>query len=563
MMNNNLNTYIIDLDVTEGKKKEYSIIMDDFFQFGKTFKINFELNLFKNQFSFIEKLIYDIALYHMRRLNIDIKNKHVTFWLKSTEYDFDFLHMHTDHDDYELCTTGKQTIKPLFTSLTYFNDNDNPTLLTDVNLEMYNEENFSCSKNKKIAFSFPKVLKQIVFDSGNYFHGESYYNDKKSDRKVLVIAVSDENNSPLYIPYFDDKFFMYWRFFVLKKQINFDLFTPSNKIVTFNSDDHNIMTVVVEDNNLINVNFFKMLLIKKDKSALYNLWKLFEGFKNRNTFILDFSNIILDKKCHPHMRNGLQYWDIVFNNEKNLVCNFDIYMENLFKYYENNESFLLDLTKNEYSIIEKYVFDIAKFYLNRFNFDIDNFFLSFEINSNSKSDIIGVSKPFFHCLCYTKTNLPTIFTNIDKESFKFKIFDNINSIINLSIPHKNKLISFDPAFYHITSSKSIGINIWSKKPDLPIYRSDQTYGETITYEKMFSILSIKKCHDSEKIIKVDKILNSDFFEQILYFKKIDYEFFKTLTNNYFDNYILIPEETKNEVVAYKSSRLKQMHYKII
>lgn len=564
-MKNKLNTFFIDLNVKEEKKNEFSILIDDFFKFADKVNLNFKLDLYKKEYSFIEKFIYDIAQYHMERLSIDNVNKHLTFWLKSTEYDFEYLHMHTDHDDYELATMGTDTIKPLFTSLTYFNDNDNPTLITDVNINMFTEKEFDHKENKKIAFSFPKTLKNIVFDSGNYYHGESYINNKCSSRKVIVIALSDSNNIPLQIPFFDNDFFMYWRFMNLHRNINCDLFDSTNKIVVFNSDDHNVVTIVLENNDLINNNFFKDILIKKDKYALYkfrNLFKKFD-FEKKNTFILDFSKIILEKKCHAFMKNEMQYWDINFNIDQ--IDEKCIEICNIFTFYKKNKSFLLDLTKSKYSFIEKYVFEIANFYTDKFNFDINDFFVSFDINSiNNNTFIYGKeTKSFFTCLVYTKTDVefdPTIFTNIDKESFKYKDFEKNNSTINLFIPCKNKIISFDPSFYHTRSAKTICVNIWKQKPELPLYECESEH----FFENDHKILSIKKSHDSEKIINVDDtVLNFDcFLEQLLYSKNVNYELLKQLTittYNNVNNYIFKREEKKDKV----SQQLKQMHFNIV
>jgi hypothetical protein len=119
--------------------------------------------------------------------------------------------MHKDHCDYESRVFKTEIKKPLFTSLIYFNNNTSPTLITEISStdDLYNSKVLK----SKLGISFPKKYKNICFDSGNYYHGEAYLSDNiDKERKVLVIALWDNDNTPSYIPYFSSDLFYYYLF---------------------------------------------------------------------------------------------------------------------------------------------------------------------------------------------------------------------------------------------------------------------------------------------------------------------------------------------------------------
>ena len=137
-MNCGLSTWDFNINLPNINKD----IIDYFLIFSENLTTNFFLDLNKQDYSLIEKIIYDIVLFHSNRLNISLENKSVSFWTKITEYNFDYIHMHTDHCDYESRIFNTQFKKPLFTSLIYLNNNGSPTLLTDVTPDMSSQKNF-------------------------------------------------------------------------------------------------------------------------------------------------------------------------------------------------------------------------------------------------------------------------------------------------------------------------------------------------------------------------------------------------------------------------------------
>jgi hypothetical protein len=290
-MENNLSTHIFSIN-----ESNININAVDFLlEYLDTLNTSFFLDTTCEKYSFVEKIIYDVALFHINRLQLDIKNKHVSFWSKSREYMFDYLHMHIDHCDYESEIFNRQFKTPIFTSLLYFNDNNCPTLLTDVTLNMKQSNNFMNDKNTKLGFSFPRQFKNITFDSGNYYHGESYlYDYKQTSRKVIVIAVWDEINKPYYIPYFkSDLFYYHW---FSRRKINIEkenntTYYKSIPLMSFENTDNNIITIKIHDKQLITNDFFHDVLVKKDKKSLYKFKEILEIFVEQDTFILDFSDL--------------------------------------------------------------------------------------------------------------------------------------------------------------------------------------------------------------------------------------------------------------------------------
>ena len=135
----------------------------------------FLLDTSKTNFELIEKVVYEIAMFHFNRLNINFDpNEHfIEFWLKNTicknsdNYAHNINSFHYDCDENERQMNNKQ-FKPLMSSVNYFNDNDFPLLLTEIDLEDYKFKKFENKNNIQIIF--PKKNKQFTFD-GTKYHG--------------------------------------------------------------------------------------------------------------------------------------------------------------------------------------------------------------------------------------------------------------------------------------------------------------------------------------------------------------------------------------------------------
>ena len=89
----------------------------------------FLLDLTKNKYTFTEKYVYDIAMFHFARLNIhNTENHYVEFWFK---HEANNNELHVDCDE---CLKNQGNYQyPILASVTYLNDFCNsPTIITNI-----------------------------------------------------------------------------------------------------------------------------------------------------------------------------------------------------------------------------------------------------------------------------------------------------------------------------------------------------------------------------------------------------------------------------------------------
>ena len=484
--------------------------IDTFLNFSQTTNVVYALNM-NNRFSFVEKLIYDNVMFHLKRLNINKNNKSISFWTKKQEYDFDYIHMHIDHCDYECRVYKYEKKRPLFTSIIYFNDNNCPTLITDVTENMCKTKKFS--NNNKLILSFPKILKNIVFESGKYYHGESYLSDYKlSDRKTIVIAVWEEENKPLYIPNFDIMFCYYHAFVNDGRLINKESYNEFDKDMTvfnYKKRDDTIIMIKLNDNNIINYNFFYRLIIEREKTILYELSDIiYKNTTNPDTIIIDFSNILIKQEYH-NMKCYIE--------EYNLTTKLDIRgEETLFnELLIMDDEYSLDINKRTFTILEKYVYDISIFHINELEMSIDDLYISFKFINNKNDNEFKIrcnnNFPYMSCITFLEeTSNQMIITDIDKESYMYKNFE--NKKLCLIHPKKFMHIAFSGNNYIKTiSCMSIIINFWKKSNIMNIENYNKNYDSS--YSKYEPYFLLKKQQYLPKQIEIKK---NNLLESLLY-----------------------------------------------
>ena len=229
-----------------------------------------------------------------------------------------------------------------------------------------------------------------------------------------------------------------------------------------------------------------------------------------------------------------------------------------------NTKYLLDLTKNKYNLIEKTVYDIAKFHSTILEGDNpENYFIEFICKSsidtriNTHQILVDCDKcsnkeephtPILSCITYLNdvSNYPTIITNIDNDSYKFKKFEDQTDIV-LSLPKANKQITFNGKYFHgsttltekqdINDCYMIAINLWNIRPNkIPYYNIDNhsTINENMTFEKNKTIVEIIP-KDTIGSIPVDNdVINYKLFNNILYMNTCDACFiFNDLIKQYY------------------------------
>jgi len=252
-------------------------------------------------------------------------------------------------------------------------------------------------------------------------------------------------------------------------------------------------------------------------------------------------------------------------------------------YINNNQELkdhhLLDSTKYEYTLFEKYIYDTAKFHLNRLNIDnIDDYYVEFWCNSkydtNDENIYIDCDSklktsrnyyfPLLSCIAYfnDNTNIPTLISNIDLDTYKYKEFDKQNSII-LSLPKTNKQITFDGRLYHgnvlinehdyITELYTLYINLWNKKPSNIEYYMPKYDTKLSNKPNIGPTLEIDKCICNIKIS--EDIINYNFFNNLLYDKHPDVCYrFNELIKDYLNDSIFHFEVDKS--IKIKTYKLK-------
>lgn len=252
----------------------------------------FLLDTSKTNFELIEKVVYEIAMFHFNRLNINFDpNEHfIEFWFKNIISKNDDKNsnninsFHYDCDEYERENNNKQ-FKPLMSSVNYFNDNDFPLLLTEIDLEEYKFKKFENKTNIQIIF--PKKNKQITFD-GTKYHGvvdifNKINDDTDTEFERYMLAINLWNRKPLNIKYYENT-------------SNAE-FSKEDKIVTIESN--NVIKELVLEKNVLDFGFYeKMLYDKKNFTIPQEISELVKNEMTINNDNNESSNFkITYKKC--------------------------------------------------------------------------------------------------------------------------------------------------------------------------------------------------------------------------------------------------------------------------
>lgn len=252
-------------------------------------KINL-LDLSKEKYTLYEKFIYDTAMFHFKRLNIEITDSHfVEFWCKNK---FDTHKLHVDCDEYQKQKNLKY-VYPLLSCVTYLNDNPSPTIITNVDMDCYKYKDFNSQTN--IYLSIPKCNKQITFD-GRFFHGSTHLKQPDDDPRY-IIAINLWDKRPTNIEYYNS--------------VNDDSLIYSKDVKNFIIDcqEDCIMTLNV-NKKLINYDLFENLLYNTNDSICYRFNELIEG-RNQDfhSYKIQFDNTIEKKELELQLKN--KYGDII------------------------------------------------------------------------------------------------------------------------------------------------------------------------------------------------------------------------------------------------------------
>jgi hypothetical protein len=235
----------------------------------------FLLDMKKTNYSVLEKYVYDIAMFHLKRLQNtennesecgecgedEIKDKYyVEFWVKD-RYQHSTLHVDCDEN------LKKQELEysyPLLSSVTYLNDCDIPTVITNIDMDRYMYKDFE--KNLNLFFSFPKKGKQITFD-GKYYHGSALLNNdldntKSNPRYILLVNLWDKQ--PTNISYYNNS-----------NNIITDVVFDSEKLLNLMpeelQEETNLKTIGL-DKDVMNYRLFEAILYNNKNKCVFTIF---------------------------------------------------------------------------------------------------------------------------------------------------------------------------------------------------------------------------------------------------------------------------------------------------
>ena len=260
------------------------------------------LDMNKSKYSVLEKYVHDIATFHLKRLHkecetdCDINNKtyFVEFWVKD-KYQTSALHVDCDE------ALKKELLEynyPLLSSVTYLNDSNIPTVITNIDMDRYMYKEFE--KNLSLFFSFPKKGKQITFD-GKYYHGSAFLEDdnnidvvKNEDRYIIAVNLWDKK--PTNVEYYN--------------YINFEYDEQSSNVILNKKNIFFLEEKTLEEN-------VNLSTIDLDKDVMN--YKLFENilYKHEENVFTEFSSILkYNEKDENHIHNYKVFLDETIEQKK-------------------------------------------------------------------------------------------------------------------------------------------------------------------------------------------------------------------------------------------------------
>jgi len=262
-------------------------------------------------FNIIEKLIYDISIFHLKKLNKEMNEQiYIEFWFK--QYENTKLisnQMHIDCDEYDkLINRSNNYNVPFWSCITYLNDNDNtPTILTDIDQEQYNYKLFDDSKILSVIL--PKRMKHVSFNGGKYYHGPQTISMLDNiTRNIFIINLWDKK--PLNVPYFNYEFFLYKIAMKNKNKITNIHYNCEDTIFNLNNKTDTIKQILVSNNSyLLSPAFFEKLLYNN----IGEIKEIREEIIRYNTNNL-YDTFIFKKDLSKTIENP-EYKNITLNND--------------------------------------------------------------------------------------------------------------------------------------------------------------------------------------------------------------------------------------------------------
>lgn len=522
--------------------------------------ITFTLDIDKNEFSPVEIFLHNIAEFHINRLNNETKEQkkyYPVFWSKSTSYTSKFIHTHIDHCDYEKHIYHTENNSPVFTTITYFTDNDTcPTVLTDITRYMCNNNKFNHKLNKKLVLVLPRILRHFSFTGGTNIHGEGYLNNDtfNIDRKTLVLTLWE--TPPLMSPIFNSDIFYAYMFnnSKLKHKLKHKL-KPLNDIcrykniglINIRTNQINIKKINIENDEIFNTNFFDSLIIRKNRDTLFKL-KPFIDANLPEISVIEF-NIVHHNtwkqisKINPQIKSGLSNWKINISLDnydmihKNILSNFTFIHENLLKHYIFNRELLFDMYSDNYNQEEEYIYFIAKYHIDRVTqemsetgHNIGEIYVSFYINNEINNSLSMSNDNTIQTIVTSleNNNDYSLITSINIEMNKYKQIEHSNIAIAYN---NNSHVSFDGNYYNKYGKNTLIIRLWNNQPqNIPKYCLNSNNNNLDIKRKI--VFNIEENNnDVTPIVLEPTIYKHQLLQEIVYSNHINDNTISTIKSN--------------------------------
>jgi len=490
---------------------------------------SYRLNTESTTRNTLEQYVSQIAAFHSSRLNLSY-NKTSCVEFSIITPNVNQCNIIYDKPNYE--KTNKKN-SPVCSIITNLGDFTCPLLLTDINHQQYKYKQFTDQSHNKLIF-FKKNM-HLVFDSSKYHGFVDILNDGNVDTTHRYLLINLWSYPLDNIPYYSS--------------INDSTICDVNMNFT-DMNEPNASQFV--DASCLKHDFFDQLLYKSmlvlDDEIIANINKVKTNSIHR--IILQLKNATSSSACNTvsthtipatSKSDNINTW--IISNHKyhdNLLRDIDMFCQG---------TFLLNLTKSKYTLIEKYVYDIAMFHFARLKIhDIENHAIEFWCKSKFQTHALHVDcdeslkrkgsyiYPLLSCVTYLNdvSSCPTIITNVDMDCYKYKEFDSQTELI-LSLPLRNKQITFDGHFFHgsttlfnnqdIQERYIIAIKFWKTKPhDVNYYKVniETNCNDKVILKREDPLITLRE--DNNAICSVNvcsDTINYSLFNDILYNKKTD------------------------------------------
>jgi len=254
--------------------------------------------------NFIEKFVFDTASFHISEYNkkkntsININEIYIEFWSLNDNH-FKRMHFDKDEQDYLINKNHTTYNGPFLSCITYLNDNTcAPTLITDISRKFGSDderEDFYSGKHTNFGMIFPKKLKQLTFNGGEYLHGMYLLDPSCSNR--LVLPINFWFKKPKYLSYFP--YYSYLKSSYSKQQIvsickKHGYIDHTAQLFNYNKININkvmkTIEIKIEKTNIDEFNEWYKCLIFGDKSV--DLLYLNEYISNRD-YVYNFKFIFM------------------------------------------------------------------------------------------------------------------------------------------------------------------------------------------------------------------------------------------------------------------------------